>query len=65
MKTLMQTFADEDKGVIFYETVISHKRQKHTFIEAVPVPWSIFDGCPAYFRVRARLPPALRGVCIP
>jgi hypothetical protein len=56
MKTLMQTFAEEDKGVIFYETVVSHKRQKHTFIEAVPLPWDVFDAIPAVFRVRRSIP---------
>jgi hypothetical protein len=34
MKTLMKTFAEQDKGVLFYETVLSFKHQKHTYIEA-------------------------------
>lgn len=52
MKTLMQMFAAEDKGVIFFETVLSLKHQKHTFIECVPVPWEQFDDLPGYFKVR-------------
>jgi hypothetical protein len=34
MKTLMKMFAEQDKGVLFYETVLSFKHQKHTYIEA-------------------------------
>lgn len=51
MKSLMRMFAEDDKGVIFYETVISLKAQKHTVIECVPLPWEHFDDIPAYFKV--------------
>ena len=54
MKCLMRMFAEEDKGVIFFETVISLKKQKHTCIECVPVPWEQFDLLPGYFKVRFR-----------
>jgi len=50
MKTLMQMHAESDKGVIFFETVMSLKGQRHTYIEAVPVPWATFEELPAYFR---------------
>ncbi|EAU85946.1 complexed with Cdc5 protein Cwf19 [Coprinopsis cinerea okayama7 len=50
MKCLMRMFAEEDKGVIFYETVISLKRQHHTVIECVPLPWDIYDLIPQYFK---------------
>lgn len=43
--------ADERKGFMFYETVISLKWQKHTVIECVPVPLDQFDDLPAYFKV--------------
>ena len=43
--------ADEKKGYIFFETVISLKWQKHTYIECVPVPIDQFDDLPAYFKV--------------
>ncbi|BGP52158.1 Pre-mRNA-splicing factor cwf19 [Rhodotorula kratochvilovae] len=49
MKTLMQMFAAEDKGVVFFETIISHKWQKHSYIEAIPVPFDLFDQLPIYF----------------
>lgn len=51
MKCLMRMFAEEDKGVVFYETVLNIKWQKHTYIECVPVPWDIFEQLPAYFKV--------------
>jgi hypothetical protein len=47
----MRMFAEEDKGVIFYETVITLKYQKHTVIECVPLPWDVFDLIPGYFKV--------------
>lgn len=50
MKSVMRMFAEEDKGVIFYETVISLKPQKHTCIECVPLPWDKYDDIPAYFK---------------
>jgi hypothetical protein len=45
-------FAEEDKGVVFFETVLSLKKQKHTCIECIPVPWEQFDLLPGYFKVR-------------
>lgn len=45
-------YSEEDKGVVFYETVISLKWQKHSVIECVPVPWEQFDVLPGYFKVR-------------
>ncbi|KAK7682399.1 hypothetical protein QCA50_014604 [Cerrena zonata] len=50
MKCLMRMFAEQDKGVLFYETVISLKWQKHTVIECVPIPWEQFEDIPAYFK---------------
>lgn len=51
MKTLMQLYAEEDKGVVFFESAINLKHQKHTCIEAVPIPFDLFDEIPAYFSV--------------
>ncbi|KAI6147355.1 CwfJ C-terminus 1-domain-containing protein-like protein [Pisolithus tinctorius] len=50
MKSIMQMFAEEEKGVVFYETVINLKWQKHTFIECVPLPWEQYDDIPQYFK---------------
>ena len=46
----MRMFAEEDKGVVFYETVINIRWQKHTYIECVPLPWDQFEHVPAYFK---------------
>ena len=51
MKCLMRMFAEQDQGVLFYETVISLKWQKHTVIECVTLPWDKFEDIPAYFKV--------------
>ncbi|KAH0586099.1 hypothetical protein H2248_007370 [Termitomyces sp. 'cryptogamus'] len=50
MKCLIRMFAEGDKGVIFYETVITLKWQKHTVIECVPLPWEQFELIPGYFK---------------
>ncbi|KAI0770353.1 CwfJ C-terminus 1-domain-containing protein-like protein [Fomes fomentarius] len=50
MKCLMRMFAEEDKGVVFYETVLSIKAQKHTYIECVPLSWDQFELLPGYFK---------------
>jgi hypothetical protein len=51
MKCLIRMFNEEDKGVVFYETVISLRWQKHTCIECVPVPYNVFEDLPGYFKV--------------
>ncbi|KAI0754926.1 CwfJ C-terminus 1-domain-containing protein-like protein [Daedaleopsis nitida] len=50
MKCLMRMFAEEDKGVVFYETVLSIKAQRHTYIECVPLAWEHFELIPGYFK---------------
>ncbi|WVQ93714.1 hypothetical protein IAU59_000791 [Kwoniella sp. CBS 9459] len=50
MKCLMKMHAQNNNGVIFFETVLSFKHQKHTYIEAVPVPFEQFQDMPAYFK---------------
>lgn len=52
MKCLMRMFAEEDKGVVFYETVLSIKAQKHTYVECVPLSWDQIELLPGYFKVR-------------
>lgn len=51
MKCLMRMFAEENMGVVFYETVLNIKWQKHTYIECVPLPWEHFEDVPQYFKV--------------
>ncbi|WWC86011.1 uncharacterized protein L201_000882 [Kwoniella dendrophila CBS 6074] len=50
MKCLMKMHAQTNQGVIFFETVLTFKYQKHTYIEAIPVPFNEFQDLPAYFR---------------
>lgn len=51
MKCLMRMFSEKfDQGVLFYETILSFKQQRHTYIEAVPIPWDLFSDAPAYFK---------------
>lgn len=49
-KSLLQMMHEQDKGVIFTEQVINFKWHRHTIIECIPVPQSIFLDAPAYFR---------------
>jgi hypothetical protein len=42
--------AESEQGVVFYETVLNLKWQKHTVIECVPLPWNLFDDSPQYFK---------------
>ncbi len=49
MKTLIAHFNEFDKGVVFFESCISLKAQKHTTIEAIPVSYDLFDELPGYF----------------
>lgn len=46
----MRMFAAENKGVVFYETILSFRQQRHTMIECVPLPADQFADAPAYFR---------------
>jgi hypothetical protein len=55
MKCLIRMFAEKDQGVLFYETVISHKQQKHSFIECVPMSYDKIEDMPGYFKVRTFL----------
>lgn len=50
MKTLRKMCAEErDEGVVFVETIVEENNVKHTCIDAIPVPWPIFDVLPGYF----------------
>ena len=61
MKCLMRMHAKDNKGVLFFETIISFKQQRHTYIEAVPLPFEQFQDAPAYFRVSGVF--AYAGLC--
>ncbi|KAF9942046.1 hypothetical protein BGZ65_011686 [Modicella reniformis] len=50
MKCLIQMNAAEDKAMIFSETVIDLKWQKHSVIECIPIPWDAGQAAPGYFK---------------
>lgn len=50
MKCLIRMAAAQGCSMVFFETVLSLKAQKHTYLEAVPIPSDIFDEIPAYFK---------------
>lgn len=51
MKCLLQQAAQrkEAMGVVFYETVVSIKAQRHTCIEALPLPLDLLSALPSHF----------------
>jgi hypothetical protein len=50
-KCLLQMFAQQDKDVVFMETVISLARQRrHCMIECIPVPCEVSNNAPMYFK---------------
>ncbi|WFD24147.1 hypothetical protein MEQU1_002844 [Malassezia equina] len=38
------------QSMVFFETVLSLRQQKHTYLEAIPLPNDVFPQVPAYFR---------------
>lgn len=49
MKCLLRMAISRNQSMVFFETVMSVRDQKHTYIEAVPIPNDIFPQMPAYF----------------
>ncbi|KAG0547670.1 hypothetical protein BDA96_01G100400 [Sorghum bicolor] len=50
-KCLLKMFAQQDKDVVFMETVISLARQRrHCMIECIPVPSEVSSNAPMYFK---------------
>ncbi|KAI8646313.1 CwfJ C-terminus 1-domain-containing protein-like protein [Parasitella parasitica] len=49
-KCLMKMFHEQEKGVVFMETVINLRQQRHAVIEAIPIPYGIYEDAPAYFK---------------
>ncbi|KAK4513250.1 uncharacterized protein ATC70_011818 [Mucor velutinosus] len=49
-KCLMKMFHEQGKGVVFMETVINLRQQRHAVIEAVPIPYGVYEDAPAYFK---------------
>jgi len=51
MKCLMKNANSRNEGMVFFETVINLKWQKHSVIEAVNLPMDLYLDIPAYFKV--------------
>jgi hypothetical protein len=50
MKCMIRMYHDQGREVIFYENAAAPQRKKHAAMEAVPLPYSLGETAPAFFR---------------
>ncbi|KAL9580631.1 MAG: hypothetical protein Q9212_004380 [Teloschistes hypoglaucus] len=50
MKSLTRMYHDQGRDVIFYENAAGSQRKKHAGMEVVPLPYSLGETAPAFFR---------------
>jgi len=50
MKSLTRMYHDQGRDVIFYENAAEPHRRRHAAMEAVPLPYSLGETSPAFFR---------------
>ncbi len=50
MKSLTRMYHDQGRDVIFYENAANPQRKKHAGMEAVPLPYSLGETAPAFFK---------------
>ncbi|EAU35684.1 conserved hypothetical protein [Aspergillus terreus NIH2624] len=50
MKSLTRMYHDQGRDVIFYENAAHPERKKHASMEVVPLPYSLGETSPAFFR---------------
>ena len=50
MKSLTRMYYDQGRDVIFYENATAPYRRKHAAMEAVPLPYSLGETAPAFFK---------------
>ena len=50
MKSTTRMYHDQGQDVIFYENAAAPHRKKHAGMEVVPLPYSLGDTAPAFFR---------------
>jgi len=43
-------FHEEDRGVVFLEVAMDPKKQRHTYIECIPLPRDLAMDAPIYFK---------------
>ncbi|KAI9303435.1 CwfJ C-terminus 1-domain-containing protein-like protein [Cunninghamella echinulata] len=49
-KCLLRMFDEQNCGVVFMETVTNLRSKRHTVIEAIPIPYGVYEDAPAYFK---------------
>ena len=52
MKCLTRMYHDQGRDVIFYENAAQPQKRQHAAIMAVPLPYSLGETAPAFFKVR-------------
>ncbi|KAL8712318.1 MAG: hypothetical protein Q9220_003469 [cf. Caloplaca sp. 1 TL-2023] len=50
MKSLLRMYHDQGRDVIFYENAATPQRKKHAGMEVVPLPYSLGETAPAFFK---------------
>ncbi|MCJ1478990.1 hypothetical protein MMC13_007674 [Lambiella insularis] len=50
MKSLTRMYHDQGRSVVFYENAAVPQRKKHAGMEAVPLPYSLGETAPAFFK---------------
>ena len=50
MKSLTRMYHDQGRDVIFYENAALPQRKKHAGMEVVPLPYSLGETAPAFFK---------------
>ncbi|KAL8826957.1 MAG: hypothetical protein Q9191_003480 [Dirinaria sp. TL-2023a] len=50
MKSLTRMYHDQGRDVIFYENAAAPQRKKHAALQVVPLPYSLGETAPAFFR---------------
>ncbi|KAI9782738.1 MAG: hypothetical protein M1839_004726 [Geoglossum umbratile] len=50
MKSLTRMYHDQGRDVIFYENAAQPQRRKHAAMEVVPLPYSLGETAPAFFK---------------
>ncbi|KAL3456287.1 CwfJ C-terminus 1-domain-containing protein-like protein [Aspergillus heterothallicus] len=50
MKSLTRMYHDQGRDVIFYENAAAPHRKRHASMEAVPLPYSLGETSPAFFK---------------
>lgn len=52
MKALTRMYHDQGRDVLFYENAAAPQKKRHAALQAVPLPYSLGETAPAFFKVR-------------